>query len=63
MESIKRKVSPPQFEMFYLSVLKEIPVKEVAATLEVSAGRVYLAKRRISALLKNEVKKFGKKMV
>jgi RNA polymerase sigma-70 factor (ECF subfamily) len=57
LEKVKLRVSPEQFEIFYLHVLKEQPVKEVAATLEVSAGRVYLARHRVARLLKSEVRR------
>jgi RNA polymerase sigma factor (sigma-70 family) len=62
MENVKRKVSPAQFEMFYLNVMKEKPVREVAATLEVSAAQVYLAKHRVGGLLKREIEGLQRKM-
>jgi RNA polymerase sigma factor (sigma-70 family) len=57
LEKVKLRVSPAQFEIFYLHVLKERPVKEVAATLEVSAGQVYLARHRVGRRLKSEVRR------
>jgi len=57
LEKVKLRVSPAQFEIFYLHVLKERPVKEVAATLEVSAGQVYLARYRVGRLLKSELRR------
>jgi RNA polymerase sigma-70 factor (ECF subfamily) len=54
IERVKSQVSPRQFQMFELYVLREWPVTKVAQTLGVSAGRVYLAKHRISSLLKKE---------
>jgi len=56
-EKVKNKVSPKQFQMFELYVLREWPVRKVAATLGVSAAQVYLAKHRIAGLLKKEVKR------
>ena len=53
-------VNPKQFQMFNFYVLKQWPVQEVDKTLEVSAARVYLAKHRISALVKKEIKKLEK---
>jgi len=55
-ERVKRKVSPKQYQMFYLHVLKDVSVQEVARRVGTSVGRVYLAKRRISRLLKKEVR-------
>jgi len=57
LEKVKLRVSPRQFEIFYLHVLKERPVREVAATLEISAGQVYLARHRVGRLLKSEVRR------
>jgi RNA polymerase sigma-70 factor (ECF subfamily) len=57
LEKVKLRVSPAQFEIFYLHVLKERPVREVAATLEVSAGQVYLTRHRVGRLLKSELRR------
>ena len=56
IERVKNRVSPRQYQMFELYVLREWPVGKVAKTLGTSAGQVYLAKHRISALLKRERK-------
>ena len=57
LEQVKRKVSDRQFQIFDLYVLQNWPVRDVTRTLRVSAAQVYLAKHRVSALLKKEVKK------
>jgi RNA polymerase sigma factor (sigma-70 family) len=54
---VKQQVNPQQFQMFNFYVLKQWPVKEVAKTLGVTVAQVYLAKHRISALAKKEVKR------
>jgi RNA polymerase sigma-70 factor (ECF subfamily) len=54
---VKQQVNPKQFQMFNFYVLKQWPVKEVAKTLDVTVTQVYLAKHRISALVKKEVKR------
>ena len=59
---MKLRVSAAQFEIFYLHVMKERPVKVVAATLEVSAGQVYLARHRVGRLLKREVQRLRQGM-
>jgi RNA polymerase sigma-70 factor (ECF subfamily) len=56
-EKVKSQVSPKQFQMFELYVLREWPVSKVADTLGVNAGQVYLAKHRVSRLLKKEIRK------
>ena len=52
---VKQQVNPRQFQMFNFYVLKQWPVKEVSKTLGVTVAQVYLAKHRISALVKKEV--------
>jgi RNA polymerase sigma factor (sigma-70 family) len=56
-ERIKTQVDSKQWQIFDLYVLKEWSVREVAKALNVTVGRVYLAKHRVSALLKKEVKR------
>ena len=60
---VKRMVNPKQFQMFNFYVLKQWPVQQVAKTLDVSAARVYLAKHRVSALVKKEIKKLERQMI
>lgn len=60
MERVKLKVSPEQFEMFYLYAIKEMAVQKVARRLGVNAGQIYLAKHRISRLLRKEVRNLEK---
>ena len=57
MARVKLQISPEQYEMFYLYVIKEMAVHKVASRLGVSAGQIYLAKHRISRLLKKEIRK------
>jgi RNA polymerase sigma-70 factor (ECF subfamily) len=54
---VKQQVNPKQFQIFNFYVLKQWPVKEVAKTLGVTVAQVYLAKHRISACVKKEVKR------
>ena len=54
---VKQQVNPRQFQIFNFYVLKQWSVKEVAETLGVTVAQVYLAKHRISALVKKEVKR------
>ena len=52
---VKQQVNRKQFQMFNFYVLKEWPVGEVAKALSVSIAQVYLAKHRISSLVKKEL--------
>jgi len=57
---VKRKIDPKQFQIFDCCVRKEWPAQKVASELRVSVGQVYLARHRVSALLKKEVKTLEK---
>jgi RNA polymerase sigma factor (sigma-70 family) len=57
---IKTQVELKQWQIFDLYVLKEWQVRDVAQALGVSAGRVYLAKHRVSTLIKKELKRLEK---
>jgi RNA polymerase sigma factor (sigma-70 family) len=63
IERVKAQVSARQYQMFDLYVVKEWPVGKVATRLGVNVGRVYLAKHRVSALIKKEVKKLETKLI
>ena len=56
-QKIKAQLELKQWQIFDLYVLKEWPVREVAKALGVSVGRVYLAKHRVSLLVKKELKR------
>jgi RNA polymerase sigma factor (sigma-70 family) len=53
---VRKRVDPKQFQIFDCYVRKEWPAQKVAEQLGVSIGRVYLARHRVSALLKKEIK-------
>ena len=53
---VKKRVEPKQFQIFDCYVRKEWPAQKVAERLGVNVGQVYLARHRVSALLKKEVK-------
>ena len=57
MARVKPQVDLKQWQIFDLYVLKEWTVKEVTKALGVGAGRIYLAKHRVSLLLKKELKR------
>ena len=62
IERVKQRVGAKQFQMFDLYVLKEWPVGEVAKTLHANVAQVYLAKHRVTALIKQETAKLRKRM-
>jgi RNA polymerase sigma factor (sigma-70 family) len=57
---VKAQLDLKQWQIFDLYVLKEWPVREVAQALGVSIGRVYLAKHRVSGLVRREIKRIGR---
>ena len=56
----KKKIDPKQFQIFDCYVRKEWPAQKVAQQLGVSVGQVYLARHRVAAILKKEIKKLEK---
>jgi len=54
IERVKSKVTPKQFQIFDLSVLRALPVADVTALLKVNAAQVYLARHRVGLLVKKE---------
>jgi RNA polymerase sigma-70 factor (ECF subfamily) len=54
-ERVKRRISPAQFQIFEYHVLQDHGVAETARALGISAMKVYLAKHRVSAQVRNEV--------
>ena len=57
LEILKRRVKEEHYQIFDLYVLKQWPVQDVARTLDVHVGQIYLVKFRMSALLKKEVRR------
>ncbi len=56
-ERVKQRVKPEHYQMFHFYVLQHWPPREVARVLRVSVAQVYLAKHRVGALLKKELKR------
>jgi len=62
LEKVKAQVDLKQWQVFDLYVLKEWSAPEVAKALAVSVARVYLAKHRVGALVKKELKRLQREM-
>lgn len=62
VQQVKLKVNPEHYQIFHLCVFKERPVKQVAAELGVGIAQVYLAKHRVGAALKREIKRLETRM-
>jgi DNA-directed RNA polymerase specialized sigma24 family protein len=63
IDRVKTHASPRQYEIFYLHVVKKISAAKVASTLDVNRAQVYLAKHRVSALVKREVRRLEREMI
>ena len=60
---VKAKVSPKQFQIFDCYVLKGWGVKKTAETLGVNTAQVYLARHRVGALVKKEIKQLDNQLL
>ncbi|MBM3834544.1 MAG: sigma-70 family RNA polymerase sigma factor [Verrucomicrobia bacterium] len=63
IERVKRRANARHYQMFDLNVNKRWPPEKVAQTLRVPVGQVYLAKHKVSGLLKQEIKRLETKLV
>ena len=54
------KANGRQYQLFDLYVIKQWPPQKVAETMGVKIGQVFLAKHRIAALIKKEIKSLEK---
>jgi RNA polymerase sigma factor (sigma-70 family) len=55
-ERVRRQVKEEHYQIFDLNVIKQWPAQKVARVLGVNVGLVYLAKHRVSALIRKEVR-------
>ena len=60
---IKHHIDPQKYQLFEFYVMKEWPAEKVAETFGVPVDHVYLAKHRISEVLKEEVHRLEKEMI
>jgi RNA polymerase sigma-70 factor (ECF subfamily) len=63
MAKVKRRVDPQRFQVFDLYVNKHWPPTKVAKAFGISVAQVYLAKHRVTLLLKEEVKRLEQQML
>jgi RNA polymerase sigma factor (sigma-70 family) len=62
LEKLKTQLKPKHYQIFYLAVVKEMPVAKVARTLAVNAGQVYLVKHRVGKDFKQALKEAQAKL-
>ncbi|PYK96801.1 MAG: RNA polymerase subunit sigma [Verrucomicrobia bacterium] len=63
MDKVKQVVSAKQFLLFHQQAVKQWSAQKVAAKYGVSLAQVYMAKYRVSAMLKREIRKLEKKII
>ena len=56
IDRVKNRVNEEHFQIFDLYVIQQLPVKQVAQMLGVNIGQIYLAKFRVSNMIKKEVR-------
>src|SRR5262245_3102033 len=59
---VKRRLDPQKFQIFDFYVNKEWPPEKVAQTFQISVDQVYLAKHRITEMIRTEVKRLEREM-
>lgn len=57
LSRVKAMVQPKQYQIFDLYAVKKWPIRRVSETLNVNLAQVYLAKSRISRLIRREIKR------
>jgi RNA polymerase sigma factor (sigma-70 family) len=57
---VKRQLDPEKYQIFDFLVNKEWPPQKVAETFGISVNQVYIAKHRVTALIKEEVERLKK---
>ncbi len=55
LERVKSKVSPKQYQIFYYLVIKGMESSKVRHMLGVSIAGIYIAKHRVSSMLRKEI--------
>jgi RNA polymerase sigma-70 factor (ECF subfamily) len=62
LAKVKRRADPQKYQIFDFYVNKEWPAEKVAAKFGVSVDQVYMAKHRVTEMIKEEVKRLEKEM-
>lgn len=58
-ERVRASISPQQYQIFDLHIVREWPVAKVVATLGVTSNQVYLAKHRVSDAIRAETERLA----
>jgi RNA polymerase sigma-70 factor (ECF subfamily) len=63
LDRIKRRLDPQRYQIFDCYVNKEWAPEKVAGAFGISVDQVYLAKHRVTEMIKEEVRRLEKEMV
>jgi len=63
MAKARRRLDPKQYQIFDFYVNKEWKPERVAKTFAISVGQVYLAKHRVTEMIKQEIERLQKEMI
>lgn len=63
MDRVRRRIKPKQYQMFDLYVTQHLPMEQVTKMLNVNTAQVYMAKLRVSAMVRHEVTILEKKLI
>ena len=63
IDRVKRKLDPKKYQVFDCYVNKEWAPEKVAAAFKISVDQVYLAKHRVTELIKSEAKRLESEML
>ena len=56
LERVQRQTSAKHYQIFYLNVIRNVPVEKVAAATGVKPNDVYLVKHRLAPLFEKAVR-------
>lgn len=63
ISKVKRRLDPQKYQIFDFYVNKEWPAEKVAESFGISVDQVYLAKHRITEMIREEVKRLEREMI
>jgi RNA polymerase sigma factor (sigma-70 family) len=55
LNRVKRRVNPKHFQMFYLNMVEQMGIREIARAMRVNPAVVYMAKSRVARAVQKEI--------
>lgn len=63
LQRVRARIKPKQFQMFDLYVNQQMPMTRIKRTLRVNSAQVYMAKIRVSALLRQTIAALERELI